>query len=283
MSLNTSRVICSSEMSISHGPSPGGSVEPSVETPDTSGRRAEPLPSVEIDLDVLAEGYRYRPPTRTAMLRAQDAARSSLDPLLDVGGGPGNHVNEWASMGRTGVMIDISNAMIDVARNKSHFGVVMADSQRLPFGADTFGLAYFHMSIQYGDWTTSLSEATRVVRPGGRIEIWTFAPSAIASSSLGRWFPSIAAIDEPRFPEPTRLAEFLGSITASVEVASVDETIERSAADWEKAVRGRFVSSLQAVPDAELEDGIRRFRSRYRGDDDLYRYQSRFSRVTCVV
>jgi hypothetical protein len=79
------------------------------------------------------------------------------------------------------------------------------------------------------------------------------------------------------------LAEFLGSITTSVEVASVDETIERSAADWEKAVRGRFVSSLQAVPDAELEDGIRRFRSRYRGDDDLYRYQSRFSRVTCVV
>lgn len=241
------------------------------------------MPSVDIDLDVLADGYRFRPATPTAKLRAREAAMSSLDPLLDVGGGPGNHVNEWASMGRTAVMVDVSVAMIDIARRKNHFGVVRTDAQNLPFASDAFGLAYFHMSIQYGDWTRSLSEAVRVVRPGGRIEIWTFAPSAIAASSLGRWFPSIAAIDEPRFPEPSLLAEFLGSMAATVEVASIDETIERSAGDWEKAVRGRFVSSLQAVPDAELDEGIRRFRTQYPDDNDAYMYKSRFSRVTCVV
>lgn len=239
--------------------------------------------SVDIDLDDLARGYQFRPPSSAALARARDAAMQSLDPLLDIGGGPGHHAGVWTAMGRNAVLVDKSPAMTALATSYEHVRIVNSDAGHLPFRSDSFGLAYFHMSIHYGDWKRNLAEAVRVVRSGGRIEIWTFAPSAISSSSLGTWFPSIAEIDQPRFPEPADLATYLGSRTTSVEVARVDEVIERRAAVWEQAVRGRFVSSLQAVSVEELEAGIQRFRSCYPGDDDVYRYRSRFSRVTCVA
>lgn len=210
-------------------------------------------------------------------------ARSALDPLLDIGGGPGHHASEWAAMGRRAVMVDVSDAMVATASSRPHVQVLKGDAQTLPFRPGSFGLAYFHQSIQYGDWRLSLAEAVRVVRPAGRVEIWTFAPSDLAASSLGRWFPSIEAIDEPRFPEPTELAGFLGSRVSSVDVSRVDEMIERTAGSWVEAVRGRFVSSLQVVSDVELESGITDFKAEYPSDDDVYRYLSRFTRVSCVV
>lgn len=249
----------------------------------TSERRAGRLPSVEVDLHDLARGYRFRPPSQAAIARARAAAQRSLDPLLDVGGGPGHHAGAWAAMGRNAVLVDVSPAMTSLARNHEHVRVVGSDAQCLPFRSDTFGLAYFHMSIHYGDWRKSLDEATRVVRDGGRIEIWTFAPADIASSSLARWFPSIADIDQPRFPEPVDIVGHLEDSTTKVELARVDETIQRTASEWEQAVRGRFVSSLQRITPDELEAGIRLFRESYTDDDDVYRYESRFSRVTCVV
>lgn len=241
------------------------------------------MPSTGIDLDVLAAGYRHRPPTVAARQRAREAARRALDPLLDIGGGPGHHVNEWSSMGRRGVLLDLSEAMVRIASQVPHAHVVRSDAQLLPFRTDSFGLAYFHQSIQYGDWRRSLAEAVRVVRPGGRIEVWTFAPADIALSSLARWFPSIAAIDQPRFPEPDDLAAFVGSRGSAVAVDTVDEIIERPASSWIEAVRARFVSSLQVVPDDELEAGLDDFRAQYPHDDDVYRYAVRFTWVSCVV
>jgi SAM-dependent methyltransferase len=237
----------------------------------------------DIDLDVLAEGYQLRPISRRAVARAASVARRCLDPILDVGGGPGNHSAVWAELGRLAVLIDVSPAMIEAASRRPNVRVVLGDAERLPFQSDQFGLAYFHMSIHYGDWRRSLAEAARVVRPGGLVDVWTFDPADISSSSLGRWFPSIRQIDEPRFPDPVDLATHVGALVSSVSIATVVEPIERTAASWIEAVRGRFVSSLQFVPDEEIELGIGAFRAMYPSDDDIYRYESVFTRVTCVV
>lgn len=250
---------------------------------DTSGRPEEASPIADIDLDRLARSYRFRPISQLATVRALAAARNALDPLLDVGGGTGAHSAAWAAVGRTAVVADMSHEMARIARTRRHVMVTRADAAALPFVDDSFGLAYFHMSIHYGEWRTLLNEALRVVRPGGSIEIWTFAPAAIGASSLGRWFPSVVAIDAERFPDPVDLASHLSMGASKVKMSEHTEGVTRSADDWVRSVRGRFVSTLQVLTDDELEAGIAEFRKAYPRDTDPYSYELKFTLVACVV
>ncbi len=248
-----------------------------------SGRRVAVSPIREIDLDALARGYRFRPISDAATRRALNAARASLDPLLDIGGGTGAHATVWAAAGRNAVVVDASEGMTVQAGAKPHVGVVRGDAENLPFADSSFGLAYFHMSVHYGDWGLTLPEAARCVRDGGRIEIWTFAPSEIERTSLGRWFPTVVEVDVARFPDPKDLATLLAGSCRSVSVATEVEPVERTAGSWIQGVRGRFVSTLQLVPEDELEKGIAAFRRDYPNDDDVYRYEARYASVSCVV
>lgn len=237
----------------------------------------------DIDLDALARGYRFRPISQAGRDRAVRAARGSLDPLVDIGGGVGNHAGVWAAMGRTAFVIDASRDMVTQAGARPHVDAVRADAAHLPFRNDSLGLAYFHLSVHYGDWRVTLPEAVRCVRPGGRVQIWTFAPSDMGETSLGRWFPSVVEIDSARFPDPNDLAALLGGLGRSVSVTSEVEVMERTARSWVEAVRGRFVSTLQLLADEELESGIAAFRRAFPDDDEVYRYEARYISVTCVV
>jgi ubiquinone/menaquinone biosynthesis C-methylase UbiE len=237
----------------------------------------------EVDLEDLARGYRFRPISRPAAERAQSAASGALDPLLDIGGGNGSHAGVWAAIGRQVAVLDLSEEMTRQARVRRNVDVVRGDAHCLPFRDDSFGLAYFHMSIHYGDWRSTLNEAGRVVRSNGIIDIWTFSPHDIVRSSLARWFPTVAEIDVRRFPSPTDLAAHLSTIGSTVEVDASSELLERTASDWIESVRGRFVSTLQFVSPEELEAGIDRFAEMYPNDDDIYRSQANFTRVRCVV
>lgn len=238
------------------------------------------MSSTEFDLDALAKGYEHRPPSMSATERAVRAARQSLDPLVDVGAGPGHHAASWARLGREAIALDVSSAMTSMARSHAHIHVARASAERLPFRNGSVGLAYFHLSIHYGSWRAMLSEADRVVRRGGSIVVWTFDPASIADSALARWFPSITAIDQPRFPQIMDLADTLARLGRKVDVAVEPEQVRRRAGDWVAAVRSGFVSSLQAVPTDELEHGIAEFRRIYPRDDDIYRYVIPYVSIT---
>jgi ubiquinone/menaquinone biosynthesis C-methylase UbiE len=237
----------------------------------------------EIDLEGLARGYRFRPISERAAKRAADAARRSLDPLLDVGGGTGAHAEIWSQGGRTAVVLDLSTEMTVQAARRRNLHVARADAEQMPFVDDSFGLAYFHTSVHYGNWRSTLGEAVRVVRKGGFVEVWTFAPHSIGSSSLGRWFPSIVTIDSGRFPEPKAMAEYLGSLCSNVLVVTETEPIARTAREWIDGVQGGFVSTLQLLDQAELDVGIDTFRSQYPNDSDIYRYSANYTSIRCVV
>ena len=237
----------------------------------------------EIDLDHLARGYRFRPISERAAQRAADAARESLDPLLDVGGGTGAHAEVWARAGRTAVVLDVSKEMTVQASQRPNVLVMRANAEQMPLRSDSFGLAYFHTSVHYGNWRSTLAEAVRVVRKGGTVEVWTFAPNSIGSTSLGRWFPSIVAIDSVRFPELDALAEYLESLCSSVSVGTEVEPIARTALEWIEGVQGGFVSTLQLIDQAELDEGIGEFRTEYPNDDDVYRYAATYTSIRCIV
>ncbi len=238
---------------------------------------------VDIDLGELAYAYRHRPTSDAARARAVASASGCAGWLLDIGGGTGDHAAAWVDHGRSPIVVDPSSAMLKRARRQGEVSVVQARSQGLPFDSDVAGLAYFHLSIHYGDWKAAIDEAHRVVRPGGRIEVWTMAPDAIARSSLGRWFPTVVEIDTERFPDPTLIAERCMVAGSAVDVSNSSEPIGRSARNWEEAVRGRFVSTLQLITDEEIEQGLARFTAQYPDSDSIYRYELGLTRISAVV
>jgi SAM-dependent methyltransferase len=195
----------------------------------------------------------------------------------------GGHAASWHGQDRFPVVVDPSAVMLAGASQQSGIAIVRARSERLPFADNVAQLAYFHLSIHYGNWRAAIEEANRVVSPGGRIEIWTMTHDAIERSSLGQWFPRIIEIDIARFPDPETIAEFCTSHDAHVAMSRSSEPIVRTARDWEAAVRGRFVSTLQFLDDAEIDQGLARFGAEYPNPDSLYRYALRLTRISIVV
>ena len=232
-----------------------------------------------IDLDDLARGYAFRPPTRATLERARDAVDGQSGPWLDVGGGTGAHAEVWAGGDGLPIVVDPSPEMCAVASMRQGVTVTSGRSRALPFVDACAGLVYFHLSIHYDSYHSAIDEACRVARAGARIEVWSFDPDAMESSALAAWFPSIGPIDAARFPPIDEIVGCLERHGAAVEVHAIPETIERTAASWSEAVRNRFVSTLQLVSPTELEDGLARFAESYPNPTDLYRYTIDFVRI----
>ncbi|MCL1598859.1 MAG: class I SAM-dependent methyltransferase [Actinomycetia bacterium] len=232
-----------------------------------------------IDLDDLARAYTYRKPSRTTRKRARDAAADQRGLLLDVGGGTGAHAGEWTTGTGVPVVVDPSAQMCSIAAARRGVEVVAGRAEALPFVERCAGLVYFHLSIHYGPLALVIDEACRVAEPGARIEIWTFAPETMASSALAQWFPSIGPIDAGRFPEIDRIVEHLSRHGASVEVRTIPEVVDRTAASWQEAVANRFVSTLQLISSDEIEEGLSRFIETYPNPNQIYRYTIDFVRI----
>ena len=217
----------------------------------------------EIDLDRLAAGYAHRRTSEGARRRVAAAgAAAGLGPgsvAVDVGGGRGDHAEVLAAGGARAVVVDRSPAMARAARDRG-LAAVVGDGRCLPLGEGTADLVYFHLSLHYGGWEVMLAEAARVARPGGLVVAWTFTREHFRHSLLARWFPSIALIDEARFPDPDHLWSRMRVLgLEDVTQVGETETVSRGAGDWEAAVRAGFISTLQLIDPAEVEAGLAAF------------------------
>ena len=100
------------------------------------------------------------------------------------------------------------------------------------------------------------------------------------SSLLAQWFPKVAAIDERRFPPPDGLEA--GMDRLGLELLPGEERaerVERSAGDWEAAVRAGFVSTLHLLAGAEIEQGLDRFRAAHPDLAEVLEYRLLFRSV----
>jgi ArsR family transcriptional regulator len=109
-----------------------------------------------------------------------------IDSLLDLGTGTGRMLELLAPIYRRAVGIDTSNDMLAIARaNLDRAGVVNAqvrlgDIQNLPFARASFDLVTIHQVMHYlDDPEHAISEAARVMRPGGRLLVVDFAPHGL--------------------------------------------------------------------------------------------------------
>ncbi len=112
---------------------------------------------------------------------------ASVEALLDAGTGTGRMLELLAPHIRRGVGIDVSPEMLAIARDRlerartHHCQVRLGDLYRLPFPDGTpeqgFDAALFHQVLHYlDDPQAAVSEAVRVLKPGGRVVVVDFAP-----------------------------------------------------------------------------------------------------------
>jgi ubiquinone/menaquinone biosynthesis C-methylase UbiE/DNA-binding transcriptional ArsR family regulator len=113
-----------------------------------------------------------------------------IDDLLDAGTGTGRMLELLAPHARRAMGIDISPEMLAIARDRlarQHMPQVqvrLGDIYRLPFSGggreSGFDAVLFHQVLHYlDDPGAAVSEAARVMRPGGRLLIADFAPHGL--------------------------------------------------------------------------------------------------------
>lgn len=112
----------------------------------------------------------------------------SLSRLLDIGCGTGQSRQVYADRTAGYVGIDLSLEALAVARGKLSAGEwCQADACRLPFADSTFDAVAFSSVLHHmPDFRPALSEALRVLTPGGRV--FAFDPNLLhPAMALLRW------------------------------------------------------------------------------------------------
>jgi SAM-dependent methyltransferase/DNA-binding transcriptional ArsR family regulator len=137
---------------------------------------------------------------------AVEAALLALVPddsgkLLDIGTGTGRLLELLAPRVSRGLGVDASKAMLALARSRlargtrddtlSHCSVRLADMYRLPLADASFDLAVLQMVLHYAeDPHGVLTEAARVLRPGGRllvIDLAAHGNDELVAKRAHRW------------------------------------------------------------------------------------------------
>jgi SAM-dependent methyltransferase len=177
---------------------------------------------------------------------------------LDVGCGTGTFAAALADRGAKVWGVDASTEMLAEARAKgSRARFKEGDAEALPFKDGWFERVVMRLSLQHVDRPRALAEAARVLVPGGRIVIASFDPTHFASHWLSGLFPSLAEIDEARFPDADTLeGEFraAGFVKPAFERLPQPGTVSRSEAL--ERIRGRYITTLRLIDDAEFERGL---------------------------
>lgn len=217
------------------------------------------------DFGRLAEDYDRLRPADAAWQRVLEAIWQEGDlagrRVLDVGCGTGLLAAELAARGAKVWGVDRSAEMLEQARRRlgRSVGLKLGPAEALPFRDGWFERAVLRCVVHLVDRGRALPEIARVLAPGGRAVIATFRPEHFRAIWLARFFPSLAAIDLARFPEPGLLCGELreaGFSDVRIRALSLPATIAREEAL--ERLRGRYISTLSMLPEEEYRAGLER-------------------------
>lgn len=106
--------------------------------------------------------------------------------MLDIGTGTGRMLELFAARAQRATGIDMSAAMLSIARSNleraghNHIHVRLADANNLPVVRESFDLVLIHQVLHYmDDPARAIAQAAQTLAPGGRLLIVDFAPHAI--------------------------------------------------------------------------------------------------------
>lgn len=187
--------------------------------------------------------------------------------VLDIGCGTGIYSLEI--MKRTGaevVGLDSSKGMLSRAREKSPGFWIHADAVGIPVSDEKYDTAILMLVLQHvDDEPLAISEAYRVLKPGGKLVIVTASHGRIRRHMM-RHFPGMVSLDLKRFlpiPELKWHMQDAGFTDIhshrtknAPQVQTVEEIIDR--------FRKRYISTLVLLSQEDFEKGLVIFERRLR-------------------
>ena len=153
--------------------------------------------------------------------------------------------------------IDPSPEMVEQARRRGVRAKV-AQAESLPFKEGWFERALLVLVVHVLDRPRVFGELRRVLADEGRVAIATFDRRHFDDYYLNPYFPSLADIDRARFPTRQDLTAELEATGFQARGHDVELV---SAYDRETAlerIRGRFISTLRMIGEAEFAEGVAR-------------------------
>jgi ubiquinone/menaquinone biosynthesis C-methylase UbiE len=181
--------------------------------------------------------------------------------ILDVGCGTGLLADALARRGARVWGVDASPEMLAQARAHAgkRVGFKLGRAEALPFRDGWFERTVLRLVVHLVDRPPALAELTRVLSPGGRTVIATFAPEHFDRFWLTQVFPEVAEIDRKRFPSPEQLADELAA--AGFSSVSTRRLRQETRLDRDEAlerIRGRYISTLRLLDDEAFATGLAR-------------------------
>jgi ubiquinone/menaquinone biosynthesis C-methylase UbiE len=214
------------------------------------------------------------------------AALEGARRLLDLGCGTGRFAVLAAErLGGRVWGVDASDEMLREARSRpgaERVGWRRADAAELPFKPGWFDAVHSHLVLHLvADRTAAVAEIARVLGPGGRVVVGTFAPEHFRAFFLNEYFPSIPAIDLGRFPDPHDLcADLERAGFGDAAVYRLDQDVTADAADVLERVRGRYISTLRLLDAPEYDAGLARLEADVAAGTERFTYTLRWALVT---
>jgi SAM-dependent methyltransferase len=153
--------------------------------------------------------------------------------LLEVGPGPGRLLAKLAAAGWTVTALDVSPAMVELARRRVPAAaerIVTGRAEELPFADAVFDVVVAVGVLRYTELQRSLAELARVLRPAGRAVVgfqnarapttlWRRAVVLPAARAAKRVAPVGRPLPQRRAgpPSPARARELLASMSLEIE------------------------------------------------------------------
>jgi ubiquinone/menaquinone biosynthesis C-methylase UbiE len=177
--------------------------------------------------------------------------------VLDVGCGTGRAALALHERGSRVWGAEPSAEMAAQARARG-VNVKVAPAERLPFKDGWFERAVAWLVVHLVERPAAFAEMARVLEPGGVLAIATFDPTHFDRYYLNRLFPSLEAIDRARFPEPDRLVAELDAAGFEPRLLRLSQQGELARDESLRRIRGRFISTLRLLDEAEYQQGLAR-------------------------
>ena len=197
---------------------------------------------------------------------ARDVSPASTKVIVDVGCGTGRFakgLSERLSAFVCGV--DPSHKMLGVARDTLYspgIGFVQGVAEALPLADGAADLVYLSMVYHHLDNEfEAAAEFRRILSTTGSLCIRTSTQESMDSYLWLRFFPSAREIELPRAPSRGGLVSFLGAYGfVLARHAILRQLFGRDLGEYVEKIALRGLSSLQAIPDREFDDGVGRLR-----------------------